>query len=172
LNILTPPSLPNGTVDVQVTVGQQTSTVLKAQSQAISPSFFAFDGTHVVAQHLYGGSSCPGYVLCDVGPASLYPGLSLPAKPNEEVILYANGFGSTSVPVVAGSSTQSGSLPSLPVITIGGTNAQVLFAGLAGPGLYQFNVVVPPTASNGDLPLTATFGGQTTQAGVVITVQN
>ena len=162
INALTPPDLAPGPVQVVVTANGTGSKAFTAQAQALSPSFFVFDGTHVVGTHLTGG---------DVGPATLYPGLTTPAQPQEEVVLYANGFGPTSVPVVAGSSVQSGSLPSLPVVTIGGAQANVIFAGLVSPGLYQFNVIVPSTAANGDLPLVATFGGLATQSGVVITVQ-
>jgi uncharacterized protein (TIGR03437 family) len=32
---------------------------------------------------------------------------------------------------------------------IDGIDADVTFAGLVGPGLYQFNVVVPPTVTLG-----------------------
>lgn len=171
INILTPPDLATGTVTAQVTANGQTSGSFAVQVQALSPSFFVFDGTHVVAQHLATGGSCPPYALCDVGPTTLYPGLTIPAQPGEEVILYANGFGPTSVPVVKGSSTQSGNLPEFPVVTIGGLPAQVIFAGLVSVGTYQFNVYVPSTAPSGDLTLSATFGGATTQSGVVITVQ-
>ena len=85
--------------------------------------------------------------------------------------MYANGFGPTSDAVVSGSATQSGMLPALPVVTIGGKNADVAFAGLISPGLYQFNVTVPPDVPNGDAPIVATFGGGMTQAGVLLTVQ-
>jgi uncharacterized protein (TIGR03437 family) len=98
--------------------------------------------------------------------------LTTPAQPGETVVLYANGFGATSVPVVAGAPTQSGVLLPLPVVTIGGTQASVQFAGLVSPGLFQFNVVVPPGAASGDIPLTAAFGGMSTQSGVVIAVQD
>jgi uncharacterized protein (TIGR03437 family) len=162
VNILTPPDLSVGTVQVKVTVGGQTNTSFTAQAQTISPSFFVFDGTHVVGQHLN---------YTDVGPTTLYPGLTTPAQPGETVILYANGFGATSVPVVKGSEQQSGVLPSLPVVQIGGISATVLGAALISPGLYQFNVVVPLSAANGDNTLTAQYEGQSTQAGVVITVQ-
>ena len=59
-------------------------------------------------------------------------------------MLYANGFGPTSTPVVAGAVTQSGTLSPLPVVKIGGVTATVQFAGLVSPGEFQFNVVVPP----------------------------
>ncbi|MGD1093999.1 MAG: SGNH/GDSL hydrolase family protein [Bryobacteraceae bacterium] len=163
LNILTPPDLAAGPVQVQVTVGSQKSTAFAVQAQTISPSFFVFDGTHVVAQHLN---------YTDVGPTTLYPGLTTPAQPGETIILYANGFGATSSPVVKGAEQQSGTLPALPLVQIGGMSATVQSANLISPGLYQFNVVVPMLAPNGDDTLMAQYDGQSTQTGVVITVQN
>jgi uncharacterized protein (TIGR03437 family) len=43
------------------------------------------------------------------------------------------------------------------VITIGGVNATVTFAGLVAPGEYQFNAVVPATLANADQPIVATY---------------
>jgi uncharacterized protein (TIGR03437 family) len=88
------------------------------------------------------------------------------------VVIYANGFGPTSNPVVSGSETQSGSLAPLPTVTIGGMAATVQFAGLVAPGQYQFNVVIPSTLANGDQSISATYSGQTTQAGTLISIQN
>jgi uncharacterized protein (TIGR03437 family) len=65
---------------------------------------------------------------------------------------------------------QSGSLPTLPVIQIGGVNASVQFAGLISPGLYQFNVQIPSTAPTGDNLITAQYNGLKTQPGVLLTV--
>ena len=109
--------------------------------QAISPTFFTFNGTYVTAVHA--DSSL-------IGPATLYPGSSMPAQPGETILLFANGFGPTSTAVVGGVNAQSGSLPTLPVVTIGGIPANVRFAGLISPGLFQFNVDVPATAPAGD----------------------
>lgn len=120
-----------------------------AQAQPLSPSFFVFDAQHVVGVHANGPTQ-------DVGPATLYPGLTSPAKPGETVMLYANGFGPTSDPVASGSPSQSGSLAVLPIVTIGGLPATVKYAGLISPGLYQLNVIVPTGLSDGDQPITAT----------------
>ena len=107
-----------------------------------------------------------------LGPASLYPGSTKPAKPGEVILLYGNGFGPTSTPVASGSSVQSGTLSPLPVVMVGGAAATVQFAGLAAPGEFQFNVAVPPGTPDGDQPITATYGGLTTQAGTAITIQH
>lgn len=86
------------------------------------------------------------------------------------IVIYANGFGPASTPVVSGSILQSGSLSPLPVINIGGIAATVAFAGLVLPGEFQFNVIVPSPLADGDQPVTATYNGLTTQAGTLLTV--
>lgn len=163
VNILTPPDAINGPVDVVLKNNGAVSTAYTAQAEALSPSFFVFDGTHVAAVHSNGG---------DIGPATLYPGMTTPAKSGETVVIFANGFGSTSTQVVSGSSIQSGSLSPMPVVKIGGITANVQFAGLVAPGEFQFNVVVPENVPDGDQPIVATYNGATTQTGAVITIQN
>ena len=133
INVLTPRDAMNGPVQVVVNNGVTAGGPFTAQAQSISPTVFTFGGTYVAAEHL-------NYSL--VGPGSLYPGLSSPAKPGETVSLYANGFGPTSVPVVNGSMTQSGSLAAPPVIKIGGFNAIVQYYSLVAPGEFLFNVVL------------------------------
>ncbi|MGA3187078.1 MAG: IPT/TIG domain-containing protein, partial [Bryobacteraceae bacterium] len=163
VNILTPPNAISGSVPVQVTDNGVISANFMVQAQAQSPSFFVFGGgPYIAATHVNGSY---------LGPTSLYPGLTTPAKPGETIVMYANGFGSTSIPVVSGSETQSGTLSPMPVITIGGVAATVSFAGLVSPGEFQFNVVVPPSLASGDQPTVAMYNGLTTQAGTLITVQ-
>jgi uncharacterized protein (TIGR03437 family) len=107
-----------------------------------------------------------------IGPTSFsVPGYPYtPAAPGEIILIFANGFGPTTVPVVTGAMTQSGSLSPKPVVTIAGVEAQVDFAGLISPGLFQFNVKVPPGTPTGDQAIVATFNGLTTQAGTKLTV--
>ena len=162
INVLTPPDAMDGPVPVTVTTGGVTSKAFMAQAQPLAPSFVVFNGgPYVVATHLDGSL---------VGSTSLYPGASTPATPGETIVLYANGFGPTSVAVQDGSVAQSGTLSPLPVVTIGNTAANVLFAGLIGPGEYQFNVVVPAGLANGDQPITATYSRASTQSGTLLTV--
>src|SRR5580658_5804542 len=119
LNILTPPGAISGSVEIQVTNNGAMSANFAVQAQAESPSFFVFNGgPYITAVHLNGSL---------VGPTTLYPGYSTPAQPGETIVIFANGFGPTSTPVVSGSSSQSGSLSPLPVINIGGIGAMVSF---------------------------------------------
>jgi uncharacterized protein (TIGR03437 family) len=108
-----------------------------------------------------------------LGPAAIsVPGFTFtPAQPGETVIVYTTGLGLPTTTLTDGSSSQSGALPTLPIVTIGNNPAMVSFAGVISPGLYQLNIVIPPSAPNGDNPIVATYGGQTTQAGILITVQ-
>jgi len=161
VNLLTPPDALSGSVQVQLTNGSSASS-MTVGAQTYSPSFFVFDGIHATATHADGSL---------IGPLSLYPGFSTPAAPNETIILYANGLGPTSSPVVSGAVTQSGTLPQLPVVTIGGINATVTFAGLVSPGLFQLNVVVPAGVPDGDNPLTGTYNGVPMQSGVIVAVR-
>ena len=162
INILTPPDLAPGTVQVQVSTNAGVSASFGAVAQAESPSFFVIGGgPYAVATH--GDGSL-------IGPASLYPGQTTPAQPGETIVLYANGFGPTSTPVASGSETQSGSLNPLPAITIGGIPSTVQFAGLISPGLFQFNVVVPASTPAGDNALIANYKGLSTPSGMLVTV--
>ena len=163
VNILTPPDTMPASVQVVVTNGGATSAPYTAPAQALSPSFFVFGGgPYVAATHVNGSY---------IGPTTLYPGLTTPAKANEIVILYANGFGPTTVPVISGSVTQSGTLSPLPVVKIGGIAATVQFAGLSAVGEFQFNVVVPANAPSGDQSITVAYNGSSTQPGTLITIQ-
>jgi uncharacterized protein (TIGR03437 family) len=164
VNILTPPGAISGSVNVQLTNKGGTSNPFPVEAETDSPSFFIFGGgPYVAATHANGSL---------IGPTTLYPGASTPAKPGETVLIYANGFGATSTPAVSGATTQSGTLSPLPVVTIGGSPATVAFAGLNGaPGEFQFNVVIPASLASGDQQIVATYNGLTTQPGVLITVQ-
>ena len=168
INILTPPtSLPTGSVKVVVTNNVAASASFTVEAQTISPSFFVFGGgAYVAALH------SADYSL--VGAPSLsVPGYTFtPAKPGETILLYANGFGPASTPVVSGSTSQGGTLATPPVVQIGGVAAKVQFAGLVSPGEFQFNVVIPASLANGDQPITATYGGASTQPGTLITIHN
>jgi trimeric autotransporter adhesin len=165
INVLTPLDSTTGPVQVVVNNNGVSSAAFTASENAVAPSFPLFSGAHyMVATHANGSLA---------GSASLsVPGYPVtPVAPGETVVLYAFGFGLPSTPLVNGSSSQSGSLPVLPVIQIGGTQANVTFAGVILPGLYQINVTIPPTAANGDNTVICTYGGFSSPAGDLITIQ-
>ena len=162
VNILTPPGALPSNAPVRITTGPNTSPAFDAKGKAAAPGFFTFTGTNYVAAVHQDGSY--------VGPATLYPGKSSPAKPGETILIYGNGFGKTTANVVPGSLVQSGSITPPPVVRLGNTVATVSFAGLVSPGLYQLNVVIPADAVDGDLGVSAEATGQTTPSGVLLSV--
>ena len=137
---------------------------MTAQKTQFAPAFLTFDGTYVIAQHL-------DYSL--VGKANLLAGsATTPAKPGETIVLYGVGFGPTTPPQPTGQTVGTDApLANNVQISIGGAAATATFAGLAGSGLYQFNVVVPASLSNGEAAVLANIGGVASQTGVAVTVQ-
>ena len=161
VNVLTPLDSTVGPVQIVVTSGSVSSPPFTVTMQAAAPSFLLLNPQgYVVATH-------SNYALA--GPTSLYPGYTTPAKAGETIILYGVGFGLPSTPLANGSSTQSGVLATPPVCTMGNLPAPVVFAGLVGPGLYQFNLTVPAGAVTGEV--NCTYGGKSTPSGDVIAVQ-
>jgi uncharacterized protein (TIGR03437 family) len=100
-----------------------------------------------------------------------------PATRGSVIQVYATGEGLTNPAGVTGSITQ-GTLkrPILPVaVTIGGIDAQILYAGSAAGsvnGLFQVNVVVPSRVTPGqNVPIVLSVGFARSQDGVTIAVQ-
>ena len=164
LNVLSPLDDGIAAAQIVVTSGGRSSLPFSVPMKAAAPSFPMFGSKYLVATHA-------DYTL--VGPTSLSaPGYPVsPAKPGETIVLYGFGFGLPTTALTNGASSQSGRLPTPPVINVGGAAAAVAFAGVISPGLYQFNVVVPGTVPDGDNLVTATYNGATSPGGVMIAVK-
>ena len=135
----------NGTVSASVI----------AQMSPYSPAFFAKDNS-LLAQHA-------DFSL--VGPSS-------PAKPGETIILYGTGFGPTTPAFPSGEvPAEAASLTNPAKIRVGGVDVVPSFSGLSAAGLYQFNVPVPDSAADGDIPVVATIGGFSSPGTVFVPVK-
>jgi uncharacterized protein (TIGR03437 family) len=90
-----------------------------------------------------------------------------PASAGDALLIFCTGLGAVTPPVAAGSAASTTKLSNTdnPVtVTVGGDDAQVLFAGLAPGfvGLYQVNVIVPSgIAPASDVPVVLTAAGAT-----------
>lgn len=164
VNVLAPLDSATGTVDVIVTSGGVSSAPFRANKVPVSPSFPLVGSGYIVSTHT-------DFSL--VGPASLSsPGYPFtPAKPGETILLFAFGFGLPSTTLINGSSSQTSTLPALPVVQFGGLPAPVSYAGVISPGLYQLNVVVPVNAPGGDNIVSVTYAGASAPGGTKIAVQ-
>ncbi|MEO5925689.1 MAG: hypothetical protein ABIR70_17845 [Bryobacteraceae bacterium] len=166
INVLTPLDNSTGSLTIVVNNNGVSSAPYAVNVKTSSASFLRFGATnYIAATHADTNASL-------LGPTSIsVPGYAFtPARPSETIVLYAVGFGLPVATLVNGSSSQFGVLPTLPVVQIGGTAAQVTFAGIISPGLTQINVVIPTSAANGDNTVTASYGGGTTPIGSSIAV--
>ncbi len=138
-----------GSATVVVSTGGVASAAMNITVQAAAPELFV-QGSHAIAQN---------------SDFSLNSS-SNPAKAGGSILAYLTGAGPVSNQpadgVAAGSSPLS-IVTSTVTATIGGQPADVSFAGLAPDfvGLWQVNITVPAGVTKGDLPLTVTVGGQT-----------
>jgi len=149
--------------------------VIAATLQATAPAFFTIGAANAAGNIYIAAEHSDGTVA---GPPSLITGLSTtPFKVGETIVLFGTGMGVTNPPAPNGQ-LSSAPLPlSLtPTVTIGGLNAQVTFAGLVGPGLYQINVVIPTglnftgATGNVDIPVSVQTGAAKSQPNAVISV--
>ena len=165
INILTPLDTTVGQVLVVVTNGNVSSAPFIVSMRPVSPSFLQWDlKGHPVATHTDAKFSL-------LGPTNLFPGFTTPAKKQETILVYGNGFGLPTVPLVEGSSSQSGVLPNPQPGCIFGTTPVSATVVLVTPGLYGFGFTVPNTAVSGDNPITCIYNVIGTPAGDVIAVE-
>jgi len=165
INVLAPADAATGAVPVQVTYAGNPSNIVNATEQSFSPAMFMFGAAN--SKYVAAVRSDGQYI----GPTTLYPGLTVPAKAGDVILLFGTGFGPTN-PMTDFSQTFSGAPPTANTVTctIGGVKATVQFAGLAYPGEYQFNILVP-SAPSGDNLVVLTVNGQNTQAAAYLTLQ-
>ena len=160
INVLSPWYTPPGLNQIVVTRNGVASAPYAITEQSLSPGFPYFDAQgHVVARHLDGSL---------VGPPTLFPGASTPAKAGETVILVAFGMG---IPnnYVQGSGVQNGQIAATRCFISG------LFTGVPeafiSPGLVQLNVTIPPATPSGENSIMCAAGDHPFPPGALITVQ-
>jgi uncharacterized protein (TIGR03437 family) len=144
-------------VNVQVKYLGQASNGVVLTQVAAAPGIFTANSS----------GSGPGAILNGNSTVNM---ASNPASPGSTVVLYVTGEGQTIPAGVTGKLT-SGTAPftvpvQAPTVTINGLPAQVSFYAEAPTliaGLLQINVVIPPSAGTGDLPVVVSIGGNSSQ---------
>lgn len=168
INVLAPllPFIDPGPAVLSVLNNGNRIAVSPVFRNSYSPAFLSLDAMgHVAARHQDASL---------VGPASLYPGYTTPAKPGEVVSVYGTGFGPpVGSTLTNGSSTQTGKMAQEAAgldCWISGRYATVVGA-LVSPGLYQFNITIPQGAPSGDDPLNCVYVYTATFPGALITIR-
>ena len=164
INFQTPTISQTGPVPVTIILNPGSPNELKSDLGTVmmasySPAFFTFNGTNIAALTADGK-------------------LFTSAKPGDVISLYGTGFGFSN-PVYQSGEIVDGlaKLRDPFTVTIGGTMlaaADILYAGLAPSaisGLYQFNVKLPATLADGNIPVVITIGGVSTQATATVPVK-
>jgi uncharacterized protein (TIGR03437 family) len=162
INVLTPLDATVGKVNIVVTNNGTSSPPFAATMQTVVPSFLLFSAQGFIA------ATHSNYTL--IGPPTLYPGASTPAAPGETIVTYATGFGLPATTLTAGSATQTGALPGVPICSVGNSAALVGFAGVISPGLYQLNITIPSSAAAGNDVIACAYGGFITPTSNLVTV--
>ena len=164
INFVTPVELPtSGSVTVSVSNNTLTSATVNVNVQPIAPALF-INGSYASAVHLNGTV---------VGPTTLVPNNSTPAKPGETIVMFGTGFGITNPGAVSGAVvTTAAPLMLTPAILFDNIPGNVTFAGLIAPGVFQFNVVVPAGLPDGDTPVVASNGGYSSPPLVLTSIKN
>jgi uncharacterized protein (TIGR03437 family) len=160
----------NAQVPYTVAPGQQQLTVKTAAGaaliattvtvNALQPGMFAPPSLRVGANQYVGALFSDG-VTYALPPGAVSGVASRRANPGDIVTLYGVGFGPVTPNIPAGQVVQqSNSLPSFQ-ISIAGTPATVMYAGLAPDaiGLYQFNVVIPNVPASDTASVTFSVAG-------------
>lgn len=147
INVQAPADTLSGTVDVVVTNSFGISVPTTVQLQTALPGLFRLTQEFVTATDANGAF---------LGPVGIVNGLiTVPARPLDTITLWGTGFGPTDPAIEPGEEvTNSSPLLNPVTIRIGQATAQVLYAGMSGVGLDQFNIVVPDLP-NGDYPVVA-----------------
>jgi len=165
INALAPLDATLGPVQVVVSNSGVSTPAFAVNLRSASPAIPLVGTTnYVVATHTDNSL---------VGPVALSaPGYPFtPATSGETIVVYAFGLGLPTTPITGGASIQSGVLPVDPDVRIGSVRAQVTFAGLISPGLYQLNVVLPNSLASGDNSFSITYNGSSSPAADSISVQ-
>jgi uncharacterized protein (TIGR03437 family) len=159
INVLAPADTATGTVSVAVTNAAGTSNSASATIATVLP------GLSVLSNYVRAVRYPDGAIVNGTGAAESGFTTTAAMGPGDVVALYGTGFGATDSPIAVGLVFSGAYRTTQEVtVTIGGIAAEVLWAGLVGPGLYQINVRVPATLSDGDHAVVARVGGVSSQS--------
>lgn len=143
INAQLPFSVPAGTAPLTVTTAKGTSAAVSVSIADSAPGLFAQSASG------RGPGAVLNYVEQTAGTVLNTPAATI--SPGGIVLLYGTGLGAVDNPPADGAASAGQKTRVVPVVSIGGRQAVVEFAGLAPglAGLYQVNARVPADAVEG-----------------------
>lgn len=160
INVQAPEGLSPGWITAEVLNNGVSSGVVLTHAALNAPGAFTYSAggmTFAVATN---------QTPTVLGDASITPG-TVAAAPGDTITIYASGLASSPAGVVLTAPEQMSGVG----VTIGGQPADVSWAGVISPGLFQINAIIPAVA-DGDQPVVLTVGVANSPAGVVIPVKH
>jgi uncharacterized protein (TIGR03437 family) len=164
-NVLAPADSSVGPVAVSVSNQVGASNSVTATLQPVLPGL-------LVSNNYVRAVRYPDEVIINgTGAAETGYVTSAAVGAGEIVSLYGTGFGPTDLDLAPGV-VFTGEYPTNnPVaVSVGGMQAEVLWAGLVGLGVYQINIQLPAALADGDQPVVATVAGISSQSSALIKI--
>ena len=155
INAFVPHELPvsffNTSCSVAVTVPTG-ATSITSNCQGLAPALFSYG-----AQQYASATHLDGAIVGVIAGTR-------PAQSGEIITLWGTGFGQTTPPVTNVNGVFAPQALANPVaVYVGGQSVQVLWAGMVGTGLYQFNIQLPDNLTSGDVPVSIKISGTETE---------
>ena len=165
INVLAPADIGTGPVTVTVSNAAGTSTAVNATVTSVLP------GLSSLSNYVRAVRYPDGAIINGTGTAEPGYKVSAAVGQGEIVALYGTGFGEAdSAPATGSFFTGAYRTTNGVTVTVGSQDAEVLWAGLVGPGLYQINVRIPAGLADGEYPVVATVSGSKTQSTALLKV--
>ena len=155
INAFVPHELPVSFFDTSCSVAVTVptgATSITSNCQGLAPALFSYG-----AQQYASATHLDGAII------GLIAG-TRPAQTGEIITLWGTGFGQTAPPVTNVNGVFAPQALANPVaVYVGGQSVQVLWAGMVGTGLYQFNIQLPDNLTSGDVPISIKISGTETE---------
>lgn len=154
VNFQVPDDSTSGPVPVVVTTSAGASVAVTVELRPAPVALFQ-SGQDVIATHLNGAAVTRA---------------TAPARPGEVITLWGTACGATNPFRPSGVLIAPAPLAGVVSARVGGVAAPVVYAGLAGPGLCQFNISVP-SLPDGVHAVNVSIAGSASQANLVLPVR-
>jgi len=164
INVLAPADASRGMVTVSVTNSA-------GASNSATTMLSVLPGLSVLSNYVRAVRS-DGAIINGTGNAETGYKTSAAVGPGDTLSLYGTGFGATSASLTDGL-VFTGAYPTTEKVsvTIGGMPADVSWAGLVAPGLYQINIQVPDAVPSGSQDVVVSNAGNASQTGLSVRIR-
>jgi len=166
VNVLAPADTASGQVSITVTNATGTSNMVTTVMFPVLP------GLSVLANYVRAVRYPDGAIINGTGSVEAGYTTSAAVGQGDIIALFGTGFGPVEEGAPETGTVFGGAYATTNDVDvrIGSVDAEVLWSGIVGAGLYQANVRVPAALADGDHAVIATVGGAASQTGALLKV--